>query len=95
MDYLALYVGIICLLFLWWNLWISMRIILYLRANGRDATLFRGPIFIKGRIFKYLPLYKEVSTKKEGRIGSLYRWFYISFIGMLTFFLIGLVMIMY
>lgn len=94
MDYLALYIGIICLLFIWWNLWISMRIVLYLRDHDHDASLFKGPIFIKGRIFRYLPVYKQISKEEEGRTGSLYRWFYISFVGMSLFFLAGLFVVM-
>ncbi len=82
--------GILALIFLWYNLFISSQIMNYLRQKDLNVSLFNGVIFVRGKIFKYLPLYKETSLKHEGRIGSLYNKFYLSFAGVLLFFLLGI-----
>lgn len=85
--------GIIALGFLWWNLWISTKIIKYVKGKGEEASLFNNGIFVKGKIFSYLPLYKKLSLEENGKVGQLYYNFYISFIMFLVFFLVGLVMV--
>ena len=86
----ALFFGIITLLCLWYNLFVSISITNYLKSQGKDVSLFNGVFFIKGKIFKYLPVYKEVTTQHEGRVGALYYQFYLSFIMTLLFLAMGI-----
>ena len=87
---MAIVFGIVTLVILWYNLFISNSIVNYLNSNGYQVSLFRKGFFVKGKIFKYLPLYKEVSFKKEGKVGRLYYLFYFSLIGVFLFLLLGL-----
>ena len=87
---LSILFGVLALLMIWWNLWISLQIVKYLQEKNRPASLFRGGFFVKGKIFSYLPVYKKVTTEEYGRPGSLYGRFYISFFGMVLFFLLGI-----
>jgi hypothetical protein len=82
--------GVITLLLIWWNLWISIKIVKYLNEKGQDASLFRHGFFIKGKIFRYLPLYRKLTLEKTGNVGRLYSLFYVSFILMLAVLLIGI-----
>jgi hypothetical protein len=82
--------GIICLIFIWLNLYISTQIVSYLKKHGYDASLFTNGFYVRGKIFKYLPAYKETTNKLEGKIGSLYAMFYFSFMGLCFFLLMGL-----
>ncbi len=83
--------GLIALAFLWYNLYVTTAIIKYLKSKGKDASLFNGGVYIKGKIFKYLPMYEELTFKEEGKVGGLYTQFYISFVGLLIFLFIGIV----
>lgn len=83
--------GLLALAFLWYNLYVSTRIINYLKSKGEDASLFNGGVYIKGKIFKYLPLYEEHTYKEKGRVGGLYTQFYISFAGLMISLFIGIV----
>ena len=83
--------GLIALAFLWYNLYVTTAIIKYLKSKGEDASLFKGGIYIKGRIFKYLPLYEEHTYRENGKVGGLYTQFYISFAGLIISLLIGIV----
>jgi hypothetical protein len=82
--------GFIALGFLWYNLYVTISIIKYLKSKGEDASLFSGGIYIKGKIFKYLPMYEEHTYKEEGRVGGLYTQFYISFVGLMISLFIGI-----
>jgi len=82
--------GVITLAFLWYNLIVSISIINYLRSKGKDVSLFRNWFFIKGRIFAYLPVYKETTLKYNGRVGGLYFHFYLSFFLAIAFLVWGL-----
>jgi len=93
MNNSVIIIGIIALVFIWWNLWISMKIIKYIKSKGEEASLFNNRFFIKGKIFSYLPLYKKLSLKEDGKVGQLYYNFYMSFIMFLAFLLVGLVMV--
>lgn len=83
--------GLITLTFLWYNFYVSLKIVNYLKSNGVDASLFSKGFYVKGKIFKYLPLYKKATIEKEGKIGGLYSLFYISLIGMILFFVLGII----
>ena len=87
----AIVFGLIALAFLWYNLFVTTAIINYLKSKGEDASLFNGGIYIKGKIFKYLPLYEEHTYREEGKVGGLYIQFYISFVGLIISLLIGIV----
>ncbi|MCA6074397.1 hypothetical protein [Fulvivirga sedimenti] len=87
----AIIFGGVALFFLWYNLFVSIRIVDYLRKNEQNATLFNSGFFVKGKIFKYLPIYKEVSFNKEGKVGNLYQQFIISFLGIMLFLLLGII----
>ncbi|MBC2837811.1 hypothetical protein [Robiginitalea sp. SC105] len=62
----------------------------YLKSRGREVSLFDSGFFIKGKIFRYLPLYKEVTLREKGKTGSLYYQFYLSFVLAMAFLLLGL-----
>jgi len=83
--------GLIALAFLWYNLYVTTAIIRYLKSKGEDASLFNKGIYVKGKIFKYLPLYEEHTYKEHGKVGGLYTQFYISFVGLMISLLIGIV----
>ena len=91
MKSFALYFGVAALLLIWWNLSISIKIINYLKKEGFDASLFSNGFYVKGKIFKYLPLYKEHTIKKTGKTGKWYSQFYISFMLILVFVLFGII----
>jgi hypothetical protein len=93
MDTIAIIIGVIALLLIWWNLWISIKIVKYLNENGQDASLFLHKFFIKGKIFRYLASYKKISLKNTGKVGELYSLFYISFVLMLIVLLLGIAVV--
>ena len=93
MKILVIAIGIIILLFIWWNLWVSVNIVKYLKDKGEDASLFNNKIFIKGKIFKYLPVYKRLSLEEYGKTGPLYYTFYLSLVLSFIFLLIGLIIV--
>ncbi len=86
--------GVLTLIFLWYNLIVSIRIIHYLRDNGKTVSLYNSGFFVKGKIFRFLPLYKEVSFTNEGRVGKLYANFYISFLCAIFFLLLGIITVL-
>lgn len=90
MKSFAIVFGVLALVLIWWNLWISIQIVKYLKKEGEDASLFQKGFFIKGKIFEYLPKYKELTIKKTGKAGRYYSLFYITFIGMLVMLLFGI-----
>ena len=90
MNSFAIFFGVIALILIWWNLWISIKIVNYLKDNGQDVSLFHNGFFIKGKIFQYLPIYKELTLKKIGKTGKYYVQFYVTFIGMLIMLLFGI-----
>ena len=85
--------GGICLVCLWVNLWASNRIIEFLRASGKDASLFKGGFFIKGKIFSYLPEYRDLA-RRNGRPTHLLSVFWISFALALTAFVFGVFLLL-
>jgi hypothetical protein len=89
----VLIIGIITLLLIWWNLSVSIKIINYLKNKGKEVSLFNNMIFVKGKIFKYLPLYRKVTIEKDGKVGSLYNTFYLSFILSIVFLGIGIALL--
>ncbi len=82
--------GSLCLVFLWINLWASIRIIAYLKSRGEEASLFKKGFFIKGRIFRYLGRYKSLTTQEYGRAGKWLPVFYLSFTFVLTCLALGI-----
>ncbi len=82
--------GLITLAFVWYNLFVSIAIIKYLRSMGKEASLYRCGFFVKGKIFAYLPVYKESTLKNNGKTGGLYYQFYLSFLLALIFLILGL-----
>lgn len=86
-------IGLATLILLWMNLWISIRIIAYLKGKGENASLFTNWIYVKGKIFRYLPLYKKISKETDGKIGNLYYAFYGTFLLMLLFLIMGIILI--
>ena len=93
MNTLAIILGVIALFIIWWNLWISVNIVKYLKREGNDASLFSHGIYVKGKIFRYLPLYRKLTLEKNGKVGNLYSLFYISFISMLIVLLFGIALV--
>lgn len=85
-------IGIATLVLIWANLWISIRIIAYLKDKGEEASLFTNRMFIKGKIFSYLPLYKKTSKDTDGKTGPLYYAFYGSFLLFMLLLLIGILL---
>ena len=86
-------IGLATLIMLWVNLWISVRIIAYLKGKGENASLFTNSIYVKGKIFRYLPLYKRISKETDGKVGGLYYAFYGSFVLILLFLMMGIILI--
>ncbi len=82
--------GFICLLLLWYNLYVSISIVNYLKSKNKEVSLFTYGIYVKGKIFRYLPLYRETTIQEEGKVGSLYYQFYISFLGVVLFLFVGI-----
>ena len=93
MNSFAIVFGVLALVLIWWNLWISIQIVKFLKSEGQDASLFRNGFFVKGKIFEYLPKYKELTMGKTGKTGKYYVQFYVSFIGMLIMLLFGILAI--
>jgi hypothetical protein len=93
MNKTIILIGLLTLILIWLNLWASTRIITYLKSKGIQASMFRNGIFIKGKIFKYLPVYKKTSLEHDGKVGHLYYLFYTSFILSLLSFGLGLLLI--
>jgi hypothetical protein len=89
----AIIIGVMALLLIWLNLWVSVKIINYLKSKREDVSLFNGMIFVKGKIFKYLPLYKKISFEEKGKVGELYAAFYITFFLFLIFLGLGIIMV--
>ena len=87
----SIILGLTTLTFLWYNFYVSLKIVNYLKSNGVDASLFSKGFYVKGKIFKYLPSYKETTLKKEGKVGSLYSQFYVSIIGLFVFLVLGII----
>ena len=93
MNTLAIILGVIALFLIWWNLWISIKIVKYLKSKGSDASLFSHGIYVKGKIFRYLPLYRKLSIENTGKVGQLYSLFYVSFISMLIVLIFGIALV--
>ena len=89
----AIIIGIICLLFIWWNLLVSVRIMRYLKSKGQKVSLFDNLFFVKGKIFAYLPLYKKISQEEDGKTGPLYLKFYFTFSLFILFLITGLIVV--
>jgi hypothetical protein len=92
-NIIAIVFGILALILIWWNLWISLQIVKYLKNESSDASLFRHGIYVKGKIFRYLPLYRKLTLEKNGKVGNLYSLFYISFISMLIILFFGIAVV--
>ena len=93
MDSIAIIIGVVALMLIWGNLSISIKIVKYLRNEGFDASLFNNGFYVKGKIFDYVPLYKKVTMKKTGKTGKWYSLFYTSFILILVFLLLGILVV--
>lgn len=86
----SLLYGCITLLLLWYNLYVSISIVNYLKSKGEEVSLFNGGFFIKGKIFRYLPVYREVTIRDTGKTALLYYQFYLSFSLIWVFLILGL-----
>jgi hypothetical protein len=93
MNSIAIIIGVITLLFIWWNLWVSTKIVKYLKNKGEDVSLYNNGFFVRGKIFKYLPLYRKLSIEDTGKVGQLYITFYITFFTFLAFLIFGIAMV--
>ena len=93
MKTLVILVGVMTLFLIWLNLWVSIKIINYLRRKGEEVSLFNGRLFVKGKIFKYLPLYKKITLEENGKVGGLYTAFYVTFFLFLLFLVSGIMMV--
>ena len=93
MNSLAIIIGLITLCFIWWNLWISIKIIQFLKSKGEEVSLFNNGFFIRGKIFKYLPLYRKLTIENQGQTGNLYILFYTSFFLFLIFLIFGIIVV--
>lgn len=83
--------GLLALVFIWYNLYLSNSIVNYLKQHQKEASLFdKGGLFVRGKIFKYLPIFKNTSLKVEGKVHSNYHLFYLSFFLYLFFLILGL-----
>jgi hypothetical protein len=93
MNTLAIILGVIALFLVWWNLWISIKIVKYLKSKGNSASLFSHGIYVKGKIFRYLPLYRKLTIENTGKIGKLHSLFYFSFFSMLIVLAFGIILV--
>ena len=80
-------IGLVCLGLLLWNLWISIQIVKYLNKNNIKAKIAHQ----RGRIFKFLPVYKRTTIELTGKVGTHYTLFIISFILFSVCLTIGIV----
>ncbi|WP_372767136.1 hypothetical protein [Lutibacter sp.] len=93
MNSLAIIFGIITLVFIWFNLLVSIKIIKYLQSKGEEVSLFNSGFFVRGKIFKYLPLYKKLSIESDGKVGHHYVNFYVTFFLMIIFLIFGIAVV--
>ena len=87
-------VGVITLVLIWLNLSVSIKIIDYLKSHNQDVSLFNGGFFVKGKIFRYLPLYKKVTLENDGKVGPLYSSFYLTFFLFMLALGTGIIMVL-
>ena len=85
---LIISIGIISLGLLLWNLWISIQIVKYLNDNNIKAKI----AYQRGRIFRYLPVYKKITIEKTGQVGQLYNFFIISFVLFSFCLIVGIIL---
>ena len=90
-GHILIAIGLLALLLIWWNLYVSVLIVKYLKDRGIDARIAHR----RGSIFKYLNTYRKLSIKETGKEGNLYQLFYLSFYLMLSTVLIGAVLSCY
>jgi len=93
MNTSVIIVGVITLMLIWLNLWVSIKIIDYLKSKGEDVSLFNGGFYVRGKIFKYLPLYKKLTLEESGKPGEFYTIFYITFFLYILSFVLGISMV--
>lgn len=86
---LTILIGVITLGFILWNLWVSIRIVKYLNENNVKAKIAHQ----RGKIFSFLSIYKKLTVEQNGKVGSLYRLFFISFILFTLFLLTGITLV--
>lgn len=86
---LIIIVGIILFGCILWNLYVSIQIVTYLNENNIESKIAHQ----RGRIFKFLPLYKKISFEKTGKVGKLYNSFILSFVLYIIFLLIGILLV--
>jgi hypothetical protein len=72
---LLFFIGLVCFGLLMWNLWISIQIVKYLNDHNIKAKIAHQ----RGRIFKFLPIYKKTTYESTGKVGPYYNLFFISF----------------
>jgi hypothetical protein len=70
------------------NLWISIQISQELKRHHIQANIAHR----RGVIFKYLKIYKSITTEKKGRPGSLYYLFLLTFALFMIFLLSGILL---
>jgi len=93
MNTIVIIIGIIILIFIWWNFWVSIQIVKYIKRKGEKVRLFKNFLFVKGKIFKYLPVYKKLTIQENDKVGQLYYYFYLSFILSMFFLGFGILMV--
>jgi hypothetical protein len=93
MEGMVIIIGIITLIFIWLNLLVSIRIMGFLKSKGETASLFNNNFFVKGKIFKYLPIYKKITLEIEGKVGFLYFFFFMTLFFFLTFLFTGIIIV--
>jgi hypothetical protein len=87
-DFIIL-IGIIALGLLLWNLWVSIQIVKYLNANNIKAKIAHQ----RGKIFRFLPVYKKSTIETTGKPGPLYNLFVLSFVLFSICLFIGFILV--
>ena len=81
-------IGVLALIFLIWNIVTSINIVKILSANGIKADLR----WLRFKAFGYAQKYKDLTLKKEGKIGSFYFHFTISMTLFIATLIIGIIL---
>lgn len=85
---LLILIGLITFALILWNLRISMQIADELTKRGIRVRIAHQ----RGRIFKYLKMYREITAGEAGRPGPLYFRFILSFVLFMTSLFAGIVL---
>lgn len=80
--------GVATFILIIWNMIISIRITEELKKRNILAKIAHK----RGQIFKYLIVYKDITTKETGKPGPLYNQFIVSFSLFLLSLFTGIIM---